>query len=127
MDPQRLSLARDTRLPQPKSRARAPRHRSGERFLRGPIPWTWLARAAQVSGQGAGLKVALVLWFLSGLKHQAKTVALSGKLLRELGVERHAAYRGLAVLEQEGLVSVVRQPGRSPVVTLQAVGEPGGD
>jgi len=82
-------------------------------------------RAAQAGGQGAGLRVALVLWFLSGLNRQAKTVALSGKVLRELGVERHAAYRGLAVLEAAGLVAVVRAPGRSPVVTLLEV--PGSD
>ena len=66
--------------------------------------------------------MALVLWFLSGLKHQAKTVSLSGKVLRELGVERHAGYRGLHALELAGLVSVERRSGQSPVVTLLNAG-----
>jgi DNA-binding MarR family transcriptional regulator len=62
--------------------------------------------------------VALALWHLSGLNRQAKTVTLTGKVLRELGVERHAGYRGLEALEAAGLVTVERHPGRRPVVTI---------
>ena len=85
---------------QPRKRGKAPRHRSGERFLRGPIPMAWLTAASKASGHGSGFKVAIALWYLSGLNHQAKTVKLKGTVLRDLGVERHAAYRGLDALER---------------------------
>ena len=31
-----------------------PRHRPGEKFLRGPIPWTWLQQAARLRGSALG-------------------------------------------------------------------------
>ena len=115
MDLRSLSLPS---RPGPSKRDKAPRHRGGERFLRGPIPWGWLCAAAAASKSGAAVKVALALWHLSGLNRQAKTVTLTGKVLRELGVERHAGYRGLEALEAAGLVTVERHPGRRPVVTI---------
>jgi hypothetical protein len=45
-------------------------------------------------------------------------VKLRWKLVGELGVRRHSGYRALKALKAAGLISVVRQPGRSPVVTL---------
>jgi hypothetical protein len=122
MDPKALTLPRTTK---PIKRDKAPRHRSGEHFLRGPIPMNWIRVASVVSGQGSGFKVAIVLWYLSGLNRQAKTVKLSGSVLREMGVERHAGYRGLEALEDAGLVAVERRPGQSPRVTLLNVGEAG--
>lgn len=119
MDPRALALPGRSLSPK---RDRAPRHKSGERFLRGPIPMDWLCAASAASGQGGGLKVAIALWYLSGLNRQAKTVKLSGAVLRALGVQRHAAYRGLEVLERAGLVSVERRQGQSPIVTLLGVG-----
>jgi len=119
MDPRALSLT--GRLDAPK-RGKAPRHKSGERFLRGPIPMDWIFAAARATGYGSGFKVAISLWYLSGLNHQSKTVKLSGSVLREMGVDRHAGYRGLAALEQADLVSVERPPGQSPVVTLLSAG-----
>lgn len=92
-----------------------PRHRAGERFLKGPIPWIWLSAAAERPGKA--LHVAIVLWFLSGIK-RSRTVALSGSVLKGFGVKRHSGYRGLASLEQAGLVSVSRHSGRNPVVTI---------
>jgi len=81
----------------------------------------WICASAVASGHGGGFKVAIALWYLSGLNHQAKTVKLSGSVLREMGVERHAAYRGLAALERAALVSVQRCAGRSPIVTILGV------
>ena len=118
MDPKRLSLAKATRVPKGPSTPKAPRHGAGEKFLRGPIPWSWLMAAAKASGRGSALKVALALWHLSGLNRQQSTLELGSRILRELGVERHAAYRGLADLEASGLVSVERHSGRRTRVTL---------
>ena len=118
LDPRRLSLPAHGKT-QPAS-TRPPRHRAGEKFLKGPIPWSWLAAAAHQPGKA--LQVAIVLWFLSGVK-RARTIALSGAVLRGIGVNRHAGYRALAALEEAGLVSVVRHPGRNPVVTLMETTE----
>jgi len=52
-------------------------------------------------------------------------VKLSGTLLRELGMNRHAGYRALEWLEEANLIEVERHPGRSPVVTLLNNEEPG--
>jgi hypothetical protein len=119
-DPKTLALRKP--VPVPKTTDKPPRHKQGEKFLKGPIPWSWLATAAQQPGRA--LHVAIALWFLAGMK-RTRTVSLSGLVLRALGVNRHAGYRGLAALERAGLVAVIRQPGRNPVVTLQDVGETG--
>lgn len=119
MDPQNLRL---NRITAPVSTGKAPRHQPGEYFLRGPIPMKWLSAASKASGRGSGLKVALALWYLSGLNGQSHTVKLQTAALRFLGVDRHAAYRGLKVLEDAGLVRVQRHPGRTPVVTLLGPG-----
>jgi hypothetical protein len=83
----------------------------------------WLYAASVASGHGCGFKVAIALWYLSGLNRQAKTVRLRSSVLRKMGVERHAGYRGLEVLEKAGLIGVERHPGQSPLVTLLGVGE----
>ena len=84
----------------------------------------WLCAAARATGHGSGFQVAIALWYLSGLNRQSKTVKLRGSVLREMGVDRHAGYRGLTALEQAGLVSVERRSGQSPVVTLLSAGAP---
>ena len=114
MDPGRLTLPTTSKVPSPRQQ-KPPRHQTGERFLKGPIPWDWLTRAFRLSGKAP--HVALALWFQAGLQ-QNRTVVLSGASLLELGAKRHAGYRGLAVLEQAGLVTVERHPGRSPRVTI---------
>jgi hypothetical protein len=100
----------------PKPKAVAPRPKRGELFLRGPIPWSWLSRAAKLPGKA--LQVALVIWLLSALLKGAAVVVMSPIRLRELGVQRHAGYRGLRALEKAGLVSVERGHGKAPRVTI---------
>ena len=112
--PDRLALhARGTRE-QPENRP-PPRHRPGQRFLKGPIPLSWLTAAADQPGKA--LHVGVVLWFLAGLDSR-REVRLSGSVARRFGLNRHAVYRGLAALESVRLVSVVRHAGRNPLVTL---------
>lgn len=98
-----------------------PRHRQGEKFLKGPIPWECLAEAAQLPGKA--FRVGIALWFLAGIKSSG-TVTLSGSVLEDFGVKRHAAYRGLKVLEDAGLVSAKRHPGRNPIVTILEFNKP---
>lgn len=115
MDPKELTLPRRTVIIR---RGRAPRHKSGEHFLQGPIPIEWLRQAAHASGGGAGFKVAIALWYLSGLHRHVATVQLTNRTLEIFAVNRYAAYRGLERLEEAGLVSVKRHTGRAPMVTL---------
>jgi hypothetical protein len=117
IDPKKLSLPRGYRANPPSQKP--PRHKAGEYFLRGPIPWKWLAQAARLPGKA--LHVANVVWFLAGIK-SGRTVALSGSVLGDLGVDRYAKYRGLEALEKAGLVSVSRHVGRNPVVTILDLG-----
>ncbi len=110
-DPSRLAL--NGRLPERKRVTVGARQTA--RFVRGPIPWGWICRAAQLPG--AALAVSVALWHLAGMK-RSETVSLSNGLMAELGVERHAKYRALAALEGAGLIMVKRQSGRSTVGTI---------
>ena len=97
-----------------------PRHKVGQKFLKGPIPLDWLSLAATQPGKT--LHVALALWFWVGLRKSCE-VALSMAWLRKtFGMNRYAGYRGLAMLERAGLVSVVRHQGRKSLVTLLDIG-----
>ena len=84
-------------------------------FLKGPIPWPWLSAAARLPGRA--LHVAIGIRLLVGMKKTSR-IALSVSWLSQLGVSRHAAYRGLNALETSGLVSVDRHVGRKPLVTV---------
>src|SRR5262249_23168429 len=87
----------------------------GEPFLKGPVPMMWLRAAAALSGKA--LHVGVEIWFQIGLKRSSE-VALSLSRFKKSGISRSAASRGLAKLERAGLVSVIRLPGRKPVVTV---------
>lgn len=104
--------------PQPAKRQRPPRHRSGEWFLKGPIPGAWLTRAAVLSYRA--LRVGLAIWYLVGLK-KCRAVKPTWETWKRFGLSRDAARHGLAALEGAGLVSVDRHRGRCPVVTIQDV------
>jgi hypothetical protein len=101
---------------------RPPRHKLGEKILKGPIPWMWLEKAARLPGRA--LHVAIAIWFKVGLTKD-RTVRLSYVDLRRLGCKRESARRGLARLEHGGLVSVDRHPGRCPRVTVLDVRDGG--
>lgn len=109
-DPEKLRISTAIRHIPKKS----DRRRNG--FIKGPIPLGWITTAAGVKGKT--LHVAMVLWFLAGLK-RSRTVALSQSALRLFGVGRQASYRALLRLENAGLVSVDRHPGRNAIVTIR--------
>lgn len=115
-DPERLKLPAGA-VGQAKQSNRLPRHKAGERFLRGPIPWPWLEAAGRLPGKA--MHVAIVLWLLAGI-NRGRPVKWEPATAATLGVGRHAAYRGLAALERAGLVGVDRRIGRCPVVTIVA-------
>ena len=113
-DPERLKLPPGA-VGNAKPSKRPPRHRKGEQFLWGPIPWLWVSAAAKLPGRA--LHVSLVLWRLAGIKKDCN-VRWEPSAGKYLGVNRWAAHRGLAALERAGLVAVERRRGRSPIVTI---------
>ena len=118
-DPEQLKYPTTALELTPSNKQRAPRHRHGENFLRGPIPMAWLEQAAHCPGKA--LAVGLAIWFLSGMKKGTAKLQLTGTALRRFNVSRKAGYDGLRRLQDAGLVAVVRHAGRSPIVTLLSV------
>src|SRR5262245_56577516 len=79
---------------------RPPRHRQGEKFLKGPIPWTWLERALPLPGKA--LHVALLLWREAGCR-RCRTVRFCLRGALPAGLSRQSARRGLRRLADAGL------------------------
>lgn len=84
-------------------------------FLRGPIPLSWLSRAAKIPGKT--IHVALAVWFEYGRRNKAE-FRLTTAILERFGVGRKALYAAIKALEEEGLIAVTRQHGKNPVVRL---------
>lgn len=95
--------------------SRIPRHRTGEKFLKGPIPLDWLSQAMKLPGKA--LHIADILWIYSGIKRSAE-IPLSLSRLKEFGITRTYAARALKSLEGAGLITVDRKQGRKAVVKL---------
>ena len=89
-------------------------------FIRGPLPMSWLARAARLPGKA--LHVGLLLWFRVGCE-RSNVVRLTRRHGDLFVLDRHTAYRGLRALERAGLVNVARHRGRCPVMTVETVDE----
>lgn len=103
----------DAQLPpdDPKTVRRLP-HRE---MLRGPIPIAWLQSAARLPGRS--LHAGLALW-IAATQSRTRIVPLSNLDGVRLGCGRNQKYRALAWLEAAGLVTVQRQLGRAPIVTI---------
>jgi hypothetical protein len=99
--------------PVPLGPRKLPRHEKQEWFLKGPVPWTWIEKAAGLPGKS--LFVGLALWRLAGWQRKS-TVTYSTKNPQVLS--RNAARRGLWALEKAGLISVARAPGKASRVTI---------
>ncbi len=94
---------------------RLPRHKPGENFLLGPVPWRWIEQAGRLSGKA--LAVGLMLWREAGC-NKSPTVRFRLAAATAFGCHQDTARRGLEALEAAGLVSVRYIPGRCLEVTL---------
>jgi hypothetical protein len=88
---------------------------TGGRFLKGPVPWSWIAAAAALPGQA--LLVGLCVWRLVGAT-KSNTFPFGNSDLKPIGIDRATKSRALCALERAGLIEVTRQPGRFPKVTV---------
>ena len=87
-----------------------------EGMLQGTISQLdWLSTAARLPGKS--LHVAIALGIMSSLQ-RSDVISLSNNTIRRFGLDRNAKYRGLAWLEEAGLISVRRKLGRAPIVII---------
>lgn len=93
-----------------------PRHRQGEKFLPGPIPWAWVDSAGRLRGQA--LFLALWLW-REAVCNKSTTIRfrLAGAPAA-LGMHADTAKRNLRALAGAGLVTIQHRPGRALEVTI---------
>ena len=123
-DPERLRLSAETERTweqNGRSKVGVFANRVQAEFIKGPIPLAWLSAAAELPGKAA-LAIGLALWFERG-RRKSDEVLLTAAICERFGLDRKGKYRGLAALEEAGLVAVERRPNRNPVVTiLEAAG-----
>lgn len=86
-----------------------------KRFIRAPLPYSWIKAAANLSGKA--LQVAMAIRYLVGVSGK-NTIKLSHKYPKDFGVGMKAFYSALLNLEQAKLIAVDRKVGRSPIVTV---------
>ena len=115
----KLALPKNKVRPK-KPKVKIPRHKTGEKFLKGPIPLNWLCKAAQLPGKS--LQVAIAIWFLAGCNNSS-TVKLNQAILTDFGVTRYCKYRALEWLSGAGLIAVQEINGKNPLVTVLPVPE----
>lgn len=110
-DPARLRLS-DERV----GRVGPPRHAEGEPFLRGPIAFDWVGRAAMLAGPGFSL--AMLCRFLRDrFPIRPKRYSLA-EYASGVGASVWTVRRAFREAERAGLVSIDREPGRKPAVAI---------
>ena len=117
LNPSHLSLSTTGLKAKPavKNKSNIPRHRTGEKFLKGPIPLHWISIAMKLPGKS--WHVATAIWFLAGLNNSA-TVKLNQSVLDQLGISRYSKSRALAHLEKAELIVTESRNGKNPIITL---------
>jgi hypothetical protein len=102
----------------PGEREGLPRPRKGELFL-GPMPMSWIERAAPLPGRAWHLGTAL---FFEACCSRQATVRLPANTLRRFGLgSRNAVRRALEALRKAKLIRIAIRPGKRPLVTILPV------
>ena len=84
-------------------------------FVKGPIPLSWISKAALLPGKS--LNVGLACFYLMGLK-RSHSFKLSNVVAAQFGLNKDSKARALKHLEKAGLVRCFRKQGRSVVVEV---------
>jgi len=82
------------------------------------LPWRLFVRVAPLVGKAS--VVYMILW-REGMMHSTSVVNLTTTSLRPCGITRDEKIKALACLETEKLITVVRQRGKNPQVTVLAL------
>src|SRR5438270_12196241 len=114
-DPDRWEMPAGQTADPAAKKKRRPRPQRADRFLKGPVPWPWLARAMKLPGKA--LAVGLMLWLQRGLTGR-RTVHFCLTGAAADGIPTTTARRAVRELEGAGLVAVRRKPGSGLEVTL---------
>ncbi|MDF1659430.1 MAG: hypothetical protein P1U58_17575 [Verrucomicrobiales bacterium] len=88
------------------------------RFIKGPIPVPWIAKAFSLTPSAE--KCAVALCYQRGLcrKHEFK---IEPARFRELGIDDTARHRGLRALDQASLIRLQKQTSKTPAVELTGI------
>lgn len=95
----------------------------GERFIKGPVPYEWCSRAANVSKVAGCL--AWVIWYRRGLEGRETELKLCRSDFAPFNICRASVHRALVAMERAGLVRVARKRGACPRVSIIRPNETG--
>jgi hypothetical protein len=104
-----------------RTRQLPPRPVGGEPFIRGPIPFAWVALASRLPG--SCLIVAMAARFLRG-RYPRKSGWSMAEIGWRAGLEESSARQSLQALSEAGLISLTRRPGRKPALAILEPEEP---
>jgi hypothetical protein len=96
------------------------RRRIKGRFLKGPIPWSWVGRAMKLRGKA--FHIGIILWQEAGYR-KSRSVNLRMSAVDKVGFSRRTAKRALRELEAADLVKIDRKPGQLLQVEILEVEE----
>jgi DNA-binding transcriptional ArsR family regulator len=82
------------------------------------LPWRLFSVLAPLPGKA--LAVYMVAW-RKGLMERSSVVTLTSTSLRLCGITRSEKVQALACLEEAGLITVTRQQGKNPQITVLAL------
>ncbi len=91
------------------------KHWINGRFVKGPIPLTWISKAAHLPGKS--LNAGLACWYLMYLKKSHK-FKLSNIVANDFGLNKDSKLRALKYLEKAELIRCTRTIGRSVVIEM---------
>ena len=97
--------------------SRVKSRRKRDQFVK--VPLWWAGQAAQATGTP---KAFVWIWLLHlHFKTHRTTFPMPNGNLQKLGVSRHTKRRALRELEAAGLITIVRQHGKTPIVSLMVL------
>jgi hypothetical protein len=83
------------------------------------LPHNWIKKALLLGNNVNATKLALYIWFLSGLNRTKKDITVSsGKAKEMFGISPRSFTKALNDLESLGMITTVRGVGKSPRVTI---------
>src|SRR6516225_4167148 len=102
-------------------RKQPPRHHPGDPFIKGPIPYDWIATACRLPG--SGFQVAMACWFLCCRFREPNRWGLN-PIATGLRISVRSTLRALHAAELARLLAVEREPGCKLAVSVLELSEP---